>query len=64
MVLQLAGKTKHGKNRIREQGSLWIIISQDADRIELESLQDPTKWRFIDRVEDPNFEIVQHIEVV
>lgn len=24
--VKLAGKTKHGKNRVREQGELWIVV--------------------------------------
>tara|TARA_A100001391_G_scaffold192832_1_gene167426 strand:+ start:277 stop:507 length:231 start_codon:yes stop_codon:yes gene_type:complete len=26
-VLVLAGRTRHGKNRVREQGELWIVRS-------------------------------------
>ena len=26
-ILVLTGKTKHGKNRVREQGSLWKVLN-------------------------------------
>ena len=29
--LKLAGKTRHGKNRIRENGDMWQVINVDGD---------------------------------
>ena len=28
--LRLAGKTRHGKNRIRENGNMWRVINVDG----------------------------------
>ena len=28
--LRLAGKTRHGKNRIRENGDMWRVINVDG----------------------------------
>ena len=28
--LKLAGKTRHGKNRIRENGDMWRVINVDG----------------------------------
>ena len=25
-TVKLTGKTKHGKNRVREQGAVWIVV--------------------------------------
>lgn len=30
MKLRLEGKTKHGKNRVREQGSWWVVLQTAA----------------------------------
>ena len=69
--LKLAGKTRHGKNRIRENGDMWRVINVDgADSsllttkvcvIPLEESR-RTEWRWIDLPEDRDMEIVEHIE--
>ena len=67
----LSGKTRHGKNRIRENGDMWRVINVDgADSsllttkvcvIPLEESR-RTEWRWIDLPEDRDMEIVEHIE--
>lgn len=49
------GITQKGKNRVREHGPLWNVISYDKEKILLESIQTGyLKWGF-----DPDFEEVQ-----
>ena len=65
-ILILSGKTKHGKNRIREQGELWRIIKikgalphgrwpAGAEIAELETL-DGKFWRFVSVPVDEDFD--------
>ena len=70
--LKLAGITRHGKNRIRENGDMWRVITVDS----LSSLSNLTtkvcvrpmdlerrdEWRWIDLPGDEHMEIVEHIE--
>lgn len=49
------GITQKGKNRVKEHGSFWNIISTEKERVLLESIQTGyLKWGF-----DPDFEEVQ-----
>ena len=68
-IIKLSGKTRHGKNRIRENGDMWEVITVDGG----ESSVLPTKvcavplsgsgnWRWIDLVDDRDMVIVEHIE--
>ena len=71
-LMKLAGKTRHGKNRIRENGDMWRVITVDS----LSSLSNLTtkvcvrpmdlerrdEWRWIDLPSDEHMEIVEHIE--
>jgi len=67
--LRLEGRNRHGRNRIRENGDMWEVITVDGG----ESSVLPTKvcavplsgsgnWRWIDLVDDRDMEIVEHIE--
>ena len=67
--LRLEGRNRHGKNRIRENGDMWEVITVDGG----ESSVLPTKvcvvplsgsgnWRWIDLVDDRDMVIVEHIE--
>ncbi len=65
-ILILSGKTKHGKNRVREQGELWRIIRikgalphgrwpAGTEIAELETL-DGKHWRFVSINGDTDFD--------
>jgi len=65
-ILILTGKTKHGKNRVREQGALWKVIKittglphsafpPGAPVAHLETL-DGKHWRWVSIPEDANFD--------
>tara|TARA_R110000824_G_scaffold78951_6_gene199029 strand:- start:8262 stop:8510 length:249 start_codon:yes stop_codon:yes gene_type:complete len=70
-VITLSGKTKHGKNRIREQGAAWKVIQLRTARRHgafpegtpmalLRALSDPSKhWRWIRQTGDLNFNITE-----
>ena len=66
-ILILSGKTKHGKNRVREQGELWRVIKikgalphgrwrAGTEIAEIESL-DGRHWRFISTIGDTDFDV-------
>ena len=65
-ILILSGKTKHGKNRVREQGELWRIVRikgalpngrwpAGTEIAELETL-DGKDWRFVSVTGDTDFD--------
>ncbi len=69
--IKLAGVTRHGKNRIRENGAMWEVIRVDGG----DSSILPTKvcvvpceesrrenWRWVDVVDDQHMEIVEKSE--
>ena len=67
--LKLKGVTRHGKNRIHENGEMWEVIQVDgADssllttKVSLMPLSGTGNWRWIDVPEDRDMEIVEHIE--
>jgi hypothetical protein len=67
--LKLRGITRHGKNRIRENGDMWEILAVDgqnssilATKVSLMPLSGTGNWRWIDVPEDSDMEIVEHIE--
>ena len=69
--LRLAGKTRHGKNRIRENGDMWRAINVDGAESSLLvtkicviplDVSRRSEWRWIDLPEDRDMEIVEHIE--
>lgn len=64
----LEGITRHGKNRVREQGPKWNVI-QMATGVQfsteagiwflLQSATDPQHLRWVHEKHDPHFRIVQ-----
>ena len=69
--MRLAGKTRHGKNRIRENGDMWRVISVDGGDSSILTtkvcvrpmdLDRRDNWRWIDLPSDEHMEIVEHIE--
>ena len=69
--LRLAGKTRHGKNRIRENGDLWEVTNldgQDSSILSTKACVVPIKesrrseWRWLDLPSDEHMEIVEHIQ--
>ena len=67
--LRLTGKTRHGKNRIRENGDLWEVITIDGQESSILStkvcvtpLSGTENWRWIDLPSDEHIEIIEHIE--
>ena len=73
-VVRLSGKTRHGKNRVRENGEFWEIITVDGGESSILStkicvvpLNDERRdnWRWLDVPEDEHmeFEIIDN-EVV
>ena len=70
-LMKLAGKTRHGKNRIRENGDMWRVISVDGGDSSILTtkvcvrpmdLERRDEWRWIDLPSDEHMEIVEHIE--
>ena len=66
-IIKLSGKTRHGKNRIRENGDLWKVINIDGQDSSVLStkicvipvdLERRENWRWIDIPEDEHMEIV------
>ena len=74
MKVRLTGKTKHGKNRVKENGEIWKV-TRIAEKvhfpraiggpgpflflISLKSGTDDIRW--VSEIGDPNFE-VEHVE--
>ena len=66
-ILILSGKTKHGKNRVREQGDLWTVTALSVAHASsfapigssialLRADSNPTKhWRWVEVKNDKNF---------
>ena len=70
-LMKLAGKTRHGKNRIRENGDMWRVITVDGGDSSIlttkvcvrpMNLERRDEWRWIDLPGDEHMEIVEHIE--
>ena len=64
--VRLKGISGHGKNRIREHGDVWMVMTADGNRIMLRSIKKTFKsgkdmifdGRWIDLPTDKNFEII------
>jgi hypothetical protein len=65
-ILTLLGKTRHGKNRVREQGELWKVVNikgaiphgrfpAGTPIAELETL-DGKHWRIVSVAGDSDFD--------
>ena len=70
-LMKLAGKTRHGKNRIRENGDMWRVITVDGGDSSIlttkvcvrpMNLERRDEWRWIDLPSDEHMEIIEHIE--
>ena len=68
-AVRLSGKNRHGKNRIRENGDMWEIITVDGGdssilptKICVTPLSGTGNWRWIDLSDDRDMIIVEHIE--
>ena len=67
--VKLTGLTKHGKNRVREQGDMWTVTAMSvahassfapigSDIALLRADSDPTKfWRWVEVNNDKNFHV-------
>ncbi len=69
-TLTLSGKSKHGKNRVNEQGAKWTVVQLKTVEhrfssfpvgtpiVLLAAVSDPNKhWRWIRQQNDANFNI-------
>jgi len=60
-IVRLSGKTRHGKNRVRENGAFAEIITIDGDgdilsrKICVRHILDNSMWRWIDCPDDEHF---------
>ena len=70
-VVRLSGKTRHGKNRVRENGEFWEIITVDGGESSILSTkicvvpmveERRDNWRWLDVPEDEHmeFEIIDN----
>jgi len=75
--VKLTGKTKHGKNRVREQGGAWVVVKvksglifADDRKKEFALLRkegNPAEhWRWVALKDDKNFfmETLENLETV
>ena len=65
-AVRLSGKTRHGKNRIRENGDMWEVITIDGKDSSVPSTKicvvpmaegRRENWRWLDLPEDEHMEI-------
>ena len=65
-AVRLSGKTRHGKNRIRENGDMWEVIIIDGKESSVVSTKicvvpmaegRRENWRWLDLPEDEHMEI-------
>ena len=70
-IIKLSGKSRHGKNRIRENGDLWEVTNldgQDSSILSTKACVVPIKesrrseWRWLDLPSDEHMEIIEHIQ--
>jgi hypothetical protein len=68
-IVKLSGKTRHGKNRIRENGELWSVMTvdgQDSSVLTTKVCVRPLdldrreNWRWVDIPDDSDMEISLH----
>jgi hypothetical protein len=73
--VKLKGKTKHGKNRVREQGHTWLVVKVKSGLVFAEDMnkefallsaenRPDEHWRWVALKEDKNFtmEVVEETE--
>jgi len=56
-VIELIPKTRHAKNRIRENGSTCKVIQIRGDRFCVRHLNMFDAWRWIETNDDPDWDI-------
>ena len=62
-LVVLTGKTRHGRNRIRENGATAEVITVDGDgdilsrKMCVRHTLDPSMWRWIDLPEDEHMKV-------
>ena len=62
-IVRLSGKSRHGRNRVRENGELARVITVDGDgeiltrKICVRHLDNNESWRWIDLPSDEHMEI-------
>lgn len=57
-TVTVKGKSLKGKNRVREHGETWKVISEQPNKILIESLKNPNNCRWIDFKNDSDMEII------
>jgi|DEB0MinimDraft_6_1074348.scaffolds.fasta_scaffold06357_10 hypothetical protein len=67
MKVRLIGKTRHGKNRVREHGEFWLVKGKSETLTARPGLKGPfmslipangsDDWRWVAEKDDPNFEV-------
>lgn len=55
--VRLTAKTKHGKNRLQQQGDIWNVERFGKTGNVLSTLEDPSYWRFVHHANDEHFEM-------
>lgn len=53
------GISQKGKNRVREHGQVWKVRKVDENKIMLESTDGKDNWRWVDNLNDPDFELIR-----
>ena len=70
MKVRLIGKTKHGKNRVKENGEIWKVKSIQEKELFPRKISGPGPFlflislkpgsddiRWVSEIDDPNFEV-------
>jgi hypothetical protein len=62
--IKLAGVTRHGKNRIRENGAVWEVITVLPTKVCVVPCEESHRenWRWVDISGDQHMEIVETSE--
>lgn len=55
------GISQKGKNRVREHGQVWKVRKVDENKIMLESTDGKENWRWVDNLNDPDFELIRFV---
>lgn len=57
-TVTVKGKSLKGKNRIREHGEIWKVISEQSNKILIESFKNSNNCRWVDFKNDSDMEII------
>jgi hypothetical protein len=56
--IRLRGLTSKGKGLVRDYGAVWTVVNTNGPNVVVASpVQEPTYWRILMEVGDPNFEV-------